>query len=131
VETLSVVLPVHNVEATLARQVRDLLELLDDWNSRFEIVVIDDGSTDRTPECAADLAREYPQLRWVRSGRRQGKYSAIRRGLGLSTGQVVVVHDSESPACGFPKSVLHATAPQNSHLQNSRPQNSRPDGVRS
>ncbi|MFO0819033.1 MAG: glycosyltransferase family 2 protein [Pirellulales bacterium] len=111
-ETLSVVLPVHNVEATLARQVRDLLELLDDWNSRFEILVVDDGSTDRTPECAADLAAEFPQLRWVRSGRRQGKYSAIRRGLGLTTGQVVVVHDAESPACGFPKSLLHAAKQQ-------------------
>lgn len=107
-ETLSVVLPVHNVEMTLARQVRDLLELLDDWESRFEILVVDDGSTDRTPECAADLAREYPQLRWVRSGRRQGKYSAIRRGLGLSKGQVVVVHDAESSACGFPKSLLRS-----------------------
>lgn len=102
-QTLSVVLPVHNAETTLTRQVRDLLELLADWQTRFEILIVDDGSTDQTPECAQELAREYPQLRLLRNGRRQGKYSAIRRGLRSSQGEVVLVHDDSSPVHGIPR----------------------------
>lgn len=107
-QTLSVVLPVHNAAATLSRQVRDLLDLLSDWEARFEILIIDDGSTDATSECAEDLAREYPQLRLLSSGRRQGKYSAIRRGLHVSRGEVVLVHDDTSPLQGIPRDLQTA-----------------------
>ena len=102
-ETLSVVLPVHNAEATLTGQVHDLLESLSTWREPIEIVIVDDGSTDETPECAVELARRYPQLRVWRNGRRQGKYSAIRQGLKLTSGRIVIVHDDSSPFRGLPR----------------------------
>ena len=107
-ETLSVVLPVHNAEATLAGQVRDLLETLADSRSRFEIVIVDDGSTDDTPECAGDLARQFPQLRVLRNRRRQGKYSAIRQGLRLTNGRIVIVHDDSAPIHGIPRQLARS-----------------------
>lgn len=94
-QTLSVVLPVYNAQATLSRQVAELLDVLTDWQNRFEILIVDDGSTDHTEECARDLAREYPQLRVVRQQRREGRLSAIRTGKRQSRGQVVYVHGED------------------------------------
>ncbi|MFO0902749.1 MAG: glycosyltransferase [Pirellulales bacterium] len=102
-ETLSVVLPVHNAEATLPSQVHDLLDSLSGWQEPIEIVIVDDGSTDDTSDCADELARRYPQLRVLRNRRRQGKYTAIRQGLKLTSGRIVIVHDDSSPFRGLPR----------------------------
>lgn len=104
-QSLSIVLPVHNVEATLARQVQDLLDTLTDWRARFEIVIVDDGSTDQTPECARDLAREFPQLRVLRHSRRLGSGAAIHAGLKHSLGDVVCVHDATAETRGIPRAL--------------------------
>ena len=65
--SLSVILPLYNAEATLARQVGQLLDVLPDLATRFEILVVDDGSTDHTDEIAHDLRQQYPQLKIARS----------------------------------------------------------------
>jgi glycosyltransferase involved in cell wall biosynthesis len=46
--SLSFVLPVYNAEATLAREVRHLLDLLAELSVNFELLLIDDGSVDDT-----------------------------------------------------------------------------------
>jgi glycosyltransferase involved in cell wall biosynthesis len=91
--TLSVVLPVHNAEATLARQVSELLELLPDLTSRFELLIVDDGSTDHTGEIAHDLARTFPQLHVSRHPRRRGAVAAAMTGLKHTSGEIVFVQD--------------------------------------
>ena len=60
--SLSIVLPVHNAEKTLAVKVAQLLDILPDLTTSFEILVINDGSTDHTDEVAYEIAREYPHL---------------------------------------------------------------------
>lgn len=103
IQTVTVVVPVHNAEATLSRQVSELLEVLSDWQSRFEILIVDDASTDQTLEYAQDLAREYPQLRVLRHRRRQGRTASIRAGMRQSQGEVVFVHDDQSPLRAMPR----------------------------
>jgi cellulose synthase/poly-beta-1,6-N-acetylglucosamine synthase-like glycosyltransferase len=60
---LSVVIPVYNEEATLARVVSKLLEL----PRLREIVIVDDCSTDRTPEVARQLAEQHSHVRFALS----------------------------------------------------------------
>ena len=96
-QSLSVVLPVRNAEATLARQINQLLDILPDLTSRFEVLIVDDGSTDHTEESARELAREFPQLKVVRHAAPQGASGVVQTGLEQASGEVVFVQDSEIP----------------------------------
>jgi glycosyltransferase involved in cell wall biosynthesis len=95
--SLSVVLPVHNAEATLTHNVYELLDVLPEIATRFEILIVDDGSTDHTDEIAHELARCYPQVRVVRHARRRGPSAAMETGMTRTTGDVVFVHDEATP----------------------------------
>jgi glycosyltransferase involved in cell wall biosynthesis len=99
-DSLSIIVPVRNVEATLTEQIGQLLEVLPDLTNRFEIVVVDDGSTDHTVELARELAREYAQLRLIRHVQPRGMELAVKTGLQWAQGQTVFVQDN--PACHSP-----------------------------
>ena len=94
-QSLTVLLPVCNVESTLAASVRDVLEVVSDLTERFELVIVDDGSEDATSEVAQDLIRRYPQVHTVRHGHRLGRDAAIRTGLEQSSGEIIFLHDDE------------------------------------
>jgi len=92
-DSLSIIVPVRDAEATLSEQVHHLLDLLPDLTSRFEIVVVDDGSTDHTLEIARDLTRKYPQLRLLHHPESRGRAAAIKTGLARAQGQTVLVQE--------------------------------------
>ena len=92
-DSLSIILPVRNAEATLAEQVHHLLDMLPDLTSTFEILVVDDCSSDHTAEIAQELAREYPQLRLVCHPGVCGREAAVRTGLVNSQGETVLVQE--------------------------------------
>jgi cellulose synthase/poly-beta-1,6-N-acetylglucosamine synthase-like glycosyltransferase len=91
--SLSVLLPVKDVQATLTTSVHQILDVLADSTDQFELLIIDDGSTDATSEVAHELTRHYPQVRVVRHGTSKGHEAAIRSGLKRSQGEVVVMRD--------------------------------------
>jgi glycosyltransferase involved in cell wall biosynthesis len=93
--SLSVILPVYNAEETLTRVVGKLLEYLPELAARFEIVVVDDASTDHTLEIANELRRLYPQVRLARHGWQWGSLAAARTGRLNSRGDLVLVLDSQ------------------------------------
>ena len=96
-QSLSVILPVHNAETTLARQIHELLEVLPELTSRFEVLIVDDGSTDHTEEVAYDLAREFPQLQVARHAQRRGAVGAVETGLEHASGDILLVSDEQTP----------------------------------
>lgn len=91
--SLSVLFPVRDAQATLADSVHEILDVVADTSNRFEVVIIDDGSSDATSEVAHELTRHYPQIRVVRHSRPMGREEAIDTGLRRSQGDVVVVHE--------------------------------------
>jgi glycosyltransferase involved in cell wall biosynthesis len=91
--SLSVLLPVTNAQTTLAASVHELLEMAADLGDPFEVLIIDDGSTDATSEVAQELTHHYPQVRLMRRGRSMGLEAAIRAGVERSRGDVVVLRD--------------------------------------
>jgi glycosyltransferase involved in cell wall biosynthesis len=96
-DTLSVVLPVFNAQESLSREVGELLEVLSDLTDQFELILVDDGSTDQTLDVADELARRYPQIRVSRHLRRFGSSAAVQTGLEAATGEYVFVQDELSP----------------------------------
>jgi polyisoprenyl-phosphate glycosyltransferase len=92
-ELLSVVAPMYNEEATAEafyERVQGALEGIP-----FELVVVDDGSTDSTPEILDRLAAEDPRVRVVYLSRNFGHQTAITAGLDHARGDAVVMIDAD------------------------------------
>lgn len=94
--SLTIILPVHNAEATLRRSVLHTLDVAADMTPRFEVLVFDDGSTDDSYEVASELAAEFPQVRVGRHSRRRGMGPMLRNARRRASGELVIVHDGVS-----------------------------------
>jgi dolichol-phosphate mannosyltransferase len=88
---LSVVIPARDEEGCIASTVQHLNLELSLRDVPHEIVVVDDGSTDRTGEILAQLARDIRELRPLRNDGPNGFGRAIQRGLEAFTGDAVVI----------------------------------------
>lgn len=78
---LTLIYPAYQDEANIDRVVRKALRVLPDMAERFEILVVDDGSLDRTAACVQALADVDPRVRLIRHTRNRGYGQAIRTGL--------------------------------------------------
>jgi len=92
--TLTIVLPIFNAEDRLAGQVNQLLDVLPELTRRFEVLLVDDGSTDDTAHVAEELATCYPQVRLVRHPIALGLAETIQTGLDHTQGEIVLVGDA-------------------------------------
>jgi cellulose synthase/poly-beta-1,6-N-acetylglucosamine synthase-like glycosyltransferase len=95
-DSLSIIVPVSNDEATLLEQVYYLLDVLPDFTTNFEIVVVDDGSTDQTADVARELARRYPQLKLVCHPQPLGFERSVKTGLSAARGQTLLVQEDSA-----------------------------------
>jgi glycosyltransferase involved in cell wall biosynthesis len=93
---LSIVVPAFNEEAILDARIRMISETLRGLGITHEIILVDDGSRDRTGEIADRLAREVPFFQ-VHHQVNQGIGSAFRTGLRASCGQYVVLWPVDMP----------------------------------
>ena len=92
---LSVIIPMFNEEDTIA-QVLDAVGRVDLEAIEKEVVVVDDGSTDRSPEIVAEYAgRPDSAVKLVAAGGHRGKGAAIRAGLEHVTGEIVLIQDAD------------------------------------
>lgn len=94
---LSLVIPCYNESDSVDQMRAQLDEVRPELERRaeLELVLVDDGSTDDTYERLATTFASWPALRLVRHARNQGLGAALRTGLGATTGDVVVVTDSD------------------------------------
>jgi glycosyltransferase involved in cell wall biosynthesis len=88
---LCVLLPVFNAQDSLDAAVDEILEVAPDVCGRFELCLLDDGSTDDTAEVAYELAARYPQIAVIRHPARLGLAEAIQTALDSTRWEVVAV----------------------------------------
>ena len=93
--TLSVVVPAHDEAANLARLVDEVRAALQPSGVDWELVVVDDGSSDDTPAILARLAAAEPRLRPLRLARRSGQTAALRAGFEAARGALVATLDAD------------------------------------
>jgi dolichol-phosphate mannosyltransferase len=97
---LSFVIPARDEEDSVAETLRSLAGEMRAAAIPFEIVVVDDGSTDGTAGCVCALTDECPEIRLVSNAGRHGFGMAVRTGLEHATGDAVAVmmaDGSDSP----------------------------------
>lgn len=92
---LSVVVPMFNEEAVLPLFGQRLRPVLDELGMGYEVVCVDDGSTDGTAVVLQRLLREWPQLRIVRLRANSGHQAAISAGLARARGDWMVTIDAD------------------------------------
>lgn len=95
VSLLSVVVPLFNEEDVLPILRTRLAQVLGGLDCTWEVVLVDDGSTDRTMELIRQFAREDPRYRGVLLSRNHGHQLALTAGLDHSHGDAVVVIDAD------------------------------------
>ncbi len=92
---LSVVIPVYNEQENLLPLCKELAEALLGMEGDYEILFVDDGSTDRSPEILAGLAASDPDVVVLRFRRNFGQTAAMMAGIEHARGDVIVVLDGD------------------------------------
>jgi glycosyltransferase involved in cell wall biosynthesis len=90
--TLSVLIPVYNEEKYVGEIITRVLAL---GPVVKELVIVDDGSKDRTAEVVQARADAEPKIKFYKSPKNGGKTAAIRKALELATGDVLIVQDAD------------------------------------
>jgi glycosyltransferase involved in cell wall biosynthesis len=89
---LSIVLPAYNEEKTILTVLNKILAT----NSNlFEIIVVNDGSKDRTSEIVSDFSKSHPVVRLINQPKNKGKTEALKTGFAASSGEIVIVQDAD------------------------------------
>jgi len=92
---VSVILPIYNEEPNLRPLIAELDGALAQMNLRYEIIAVDDGSTDGSRRLLRELASEYPSLRGLFFRRNAGQTAAFDAGFREVRGNVVVTMDAD------------------------------------
>lgn len=92
---LSVVLPAYNEELMTAKACRTLKEILDHEGISYELVLVDDGSSDGTWNQIEQISEQDPNVTGVHFSRNFGKEAAIVAGLAQASGDAVAVMDCD------------------------------------
>jgi glycosyltransferase involved in cell wall biosynthesis len=93
--TISVVAPVFNEETILPELYRRVREVLDGTGEDWELVLINDGSRDRSPEIMRQLHKQDPRVRVIYFARNFGHQVAITAGTDYARGDAVVIIDAD------------------------------------
>jgi glycosyltransferase involved in cell wall biosynthesis len=92
---LSYFFPAHNEAANVRDLVKEALASLPDLADRFEIVIVDDGSTDATPLIAEELAAAHPEVRAVHHATNLGYGAALRTGFAAAQYDLLAFTDGD------------------------------------
>jgi glycosyltransferase involved in cell wall biosynthesis len=92
---LSIVIPVYNEEENIPKLYEELKEVLEKLGKEYEIIFVDDGSTDRTYQILQELARKDPHVKVIRFRRNYGQTAAMYAGFQYAQGDVIITMDGD------------------------------------
>lgn len=92
---LSVVIPIYNEDTTLPELRRRLVPALESVVPDFEVIFVDDGSSDSSPGLLATMSAEDPRLKSITLSRNFGHQTALSAGIDHASGAAVVLMDGD------------------------------------
>lgn len=92
---LSVIVPFYNEEENIRRMHAAIVAAIEPLGVPFEMVLVNDGSKDRTLELATEIAREDPRVRVVNFRRNYGQTPAMAAGIEQAHGRVLITMDGD------------------------------------
>ena len=93
---LSVFFPAYNDSGTIASLVISARQTAASLTDNFEVIVVNDGSADRTAQIVDELARTYPDVKVVHHPRNRGYGAALRSGFAAATRELVFYTDGDA-----------------------------------
>jgi dolichyl-phosphate beta-glucosyltransferase len=94
-EFISIIIPAYNESARILPSLRRLDEYLHGHFRDFELIVVNDGSSDTTEDVVVRAKNEIPSIHYSGYKENRGKGYAIRQGIALSTGDIILVSDAD------------------------------------
>lgn len=101
---VSVVIPAYNEEKTVGNIIEETAQIMDALGMPYEIIVVDDGSTDRTRQIASKYKATV-----LSNGKNQGKGYALRKGFQHAQGDIIITIDADG--AHKPKEILNLINP--------------------
>ncbi|GAA4466818.1 glycosyltransferase family 2 protein [Nemorincola caseinilytica] len=92
---LSIVIPLFNEEESLPELVEWIDRVCSAHSYTYEVIMVDDGSTDRSWSVVRQLSQQYPSVRGIRFQRNYGKSPALYMGFRAAEGDVVITMDAD------------------------------------
>ncbi len=92
---LSVVVPVYNEEESIKALYSELKDALRPLNADYEIIFVDDGSEDSTPEMLDEIASKDTKIRVVHFGKNFGQTAALAAGFDIAKGDIIITMDAD------------------------------------
>ncbi len=92
---LSVVIPVFNEEAVITETYKRLKKVVDSLSVSYEIIFIDDGSTDNTYKAILDIIKKEPKVKGLSFSRNFGHQAALTAGIDNSIGEAIITMDGD------------------------------------
>ena len=92
---ISVIIPFYNEAESLPELVRWIREVMAKEGYSYEILMMDDGSTDASWETVQALSREFPEIKGLSFRRNYGKSAALYEGFAMAEGDVVFTMDAD------------------------------------
>lgn len=93
-QKLSIVIPVYNEEKFVATTIQRVLEV-DLKDIQREVVVVDDGSKDKTVDILNKLSQQFPEIKVYQQPVNMGKGAALRRGFQEASGDIILIQDAD------------------------------------
>lgn len=96
-ESLSIIVPVRDRQSSVQVRTESLLEMVSELCRNIQLILVDDCSSDATPEVLDDLRRKYPQVEVMRNRQTLGASQAAEQALYRAKGDFIFLHPSYEP----------------------------------
>ncbi|KAF0132727.1 MAG: glycosyl transferase [Candidatus Saganbacteria bacterium] len=93
---LSIVIPAYNEEARLPNTLNKTIHYLEDHCFAYEIIVVSDGSVDKTNQIVSEISAQNPKIKLLKNIKNQGKGAGVKKGILAAKGGTVLFMDADN-----------------------------------